>query len=221
MASGRVSARNVVFGRRRHCRERTSDAEQVDYLLLGAACWHQPQPTRNVRTAAVTCDDTRTLKFTLIVQRMPMSVRQGSQSYSDATCDSNSSADAMNVVSGHGGRSCFWGPSEMHNRDLVLALSDDIVVRQRLGNHAPWPAMQSMPRSDFSPQFRSPATTSMGTTPRRLQERHVLGERAGRRTQGLPRMLHGPSGGPARQPRTTSARSRSAAALRRPARHTV
>ena len=37
-----------------------------------------------------------------------MSVRQGSQSYSDATCDSNSSADAMNVVSGHGGRSCFW-----------------------------------------------------------------------------------------------------------------
>jgi hypothetical protein len=39
---------------------------------------------------------------------MPMSVRQGSQSYSDATCDSNSSADAMNVVSGHGGRSCFW-----------------------------------------------------------------------------------------------------------------
>ena len=33
---------------------------------------------------------------------------QGSQSYSDATCDSNSSADAMNVVSGHGGRSCFW-----------------------------------------------------------------------------------------------------------------
>jgi hypothetical protein len=41
----------------------------------------------------------------------------------------------------------------MHNRDLVLALSDDIVVRQRLGNHAPWPAMQSMPRSDFSPQF--------------------------------------------------------------------
>ena len=104
---------------------------------------------------------------------MPMSVRQGSQSYSDATCDSNSSADAMNVVSGHGGRSCFWGPSEMHNRDLVLALSDDIVVRQRLGNHAPWPAMQSMPQSGFSPQFRSPATTSMGTTLRRLQERHV------------------------------------------------
>jgi hypothetical protein len=33
----------------------------------------------------------------------------------------------------------------MHNRDLVLALSDDIVVRQRLGNHAPWPTMQSMP----------------------------------------------------------------------------
>jgi hypothetical protein len=30
-----------------------------------------------------------------------------------------------------------------------------------------------------------------------------LGERTGRRTQGLPRMLHGPSGGPARQPRTT------------------
>ncbi len=48
---------------------------QVTYLLLGAACWHQPQPTRNVRTAAVTCDDTRTLKFTLIVQRMPMSGR--------------------------------------------------------------------------------------------------------------------------------------------------
>ncbi len=64
-----------MFGRRRHCRERTSDAEQVDYLLLGAACWHRPQPTRNVRTAAVTCDDTRTLKFTLIVQRMPMSGR--------------------------------------------------------------------------------------------------------------------------------------------------
>jgi hypothetical protein len=38
------------------------------------------------------------------------------------------------------------GPSEMHSRDLVLALSDDIVVRQRLGNHAPWPAMQSMER---------------------------------------------------------------------------
>src|SRR5580700_4207325 len=65
------------------------------------------------------------------------------------------------------------GPSEMHNRDLVLALSDDIVVRQRLGNHAPWPARQSMPGSDFSPQFRSPATTSMGTTSRRLGERHV------------------------------------------------
>ena len=94
-----------------------------------------------------------------------MSVRQGSQSYSDATCDSNSSADAMNVVSGPGGRSCFWAPGEMHNRDLVLALSDDIVVRQRLGNHAPSPARQSMPRSDFSPQFRSPATTSMGTAP--------------------------------------------------------
>jgi hypothetical protein len=54
-----------------------------------------------------------------------LSVRQGSQSYSDATCDSNSSADAMRVVSGHGSRPC------------------------------------------------------------------------------LPRMLHGPSGGPARQPRTT------------------
>jgi hypothetical protein len=37
-----------------------------------------------------------------------MTVRQGSQSYSDAACDSNSSADAMNVVSGHAGRSCFW-----------------------------------------------------------------------------------------------------------------
>ena len=59
-----------MFGARGHCRERTSDAEQVAYLLLGAACWHQPHPTRNVRTAAVTCDDTRTLKFTLIVQRM-------------------------------------------------------------------------------------------------------------------------------------------------------
>ena len=64
-----------MFGRRGHCRERTSDAEQVAYLLLDDACWHQPLPTRNVRTAIVTCDDIRTLKFTLIVQRMPMSGR--------------------------------------------------------------------------------------------------------------------------------------------------
>jgi hypothetical protein len=33
-------------------------------------CWHQPQRTRNMRIAVVTCDDTRTLKFTLIVQKM-------------------------------------------------------------------------------------------------------------------------------------------------------
>jgi hypothetical protein len=95
-----------------------------------------------------------------------MSVCQGSQSYSDATCDSNSSADAMNVVSGHGGPLLRLGPNEMHNRNLVRALGDDLVVRQRLCNHAPWSAMQSMPRSDFSPQFRSPATTSMGPTPK-------------------------------------------------------
>jgi hypothetical protein len=31
------SARNVMFGRRGHCGERTSDAERVAYLLLGAA----------------------------------------------------------------------------------------------------------------------------------------------------------------------------------------
>src|ERR1022692_3793446 len=35
--------------------------------------------SRNVRTASVTCGDTRTLKFTLIVQRMPMSGRPRGQ----------------------------------------------------------------------------------------------------------------------------------------------
>jgi len=89
----------------------------------------------------------------------------------------------------------------MHNRDLVLALSDDIVVRQRLGNHAPWPAMQSIPRSDFSPQFRSPATTSWALHLDAYKSATSLGERTGRRTQGLPRMLHGPSGGPCYRPR--------------------
>src|SRR5258706_12948983 len=54
---------------------RTSGVEQVAYLLLGAVCRRQPQSIRKVRTAAVTCDDTRTLKFTLIDQRMPMSGR--------------------------------------------------------------------------------------------------------------------------------------------------
>jgi hypothetical protein len=57
-ASGPAPDRNVVFGRCEHCRERTSGTEQVAYLLLGAACRHQPQPTPNARTATVTCDDT-------------------------------------------------------------------------------------------------------------------------------------------------------------------
>ncbi len=47
-----------MFGRRGHCRERTSGAEQVAYLLLGAACLHQVQPTLSIRTFTVTCDDT-------------------------------------------------------------------------------------------------------------------------------------------------------------------
>jgi hypothetical protein len=88
-------------------------------------------------------------------------------------------------------------------RDLVLALSDDIVVRQRLGNHAPWPAMQGMPRSDFSPQFRYQQQPPWALHLDACKSATSLGERAGRRTQGLPRMLPGPSGGPARQPGTT------------------
>jgi hypothetical protein len=49
---------NVVFGRHVHYRQRTSAAEQVAYLLLGAACRHQPQPTRAIRRLTVTCADT-------------------------------------------------------------------------------------------------------------------------------------------------------------------
>jgi cell wall-associated NlpC family hydrolase len=71
----------------------------------------------------------------------------------------------------------------MHNRDLVLALSDDIVVRQRLGNHAPSPAMQSMPRSDVTPQFRcsGPAMMAYGAAglviPRTSHEQWAAGPR--------------------------------------------
>src|SRR6266536_4086927 len=71
--SGPAADRNVVFGRRGYCRQRTSGVKQVAYLFLGAACWHQLQPTRNIRTFTVTCDDTSALMFTLIVQRMPVS----------------------------------------------------------------------------------------------------------------------------------------------------
>ena len=41
--------RNVVFGRQRHCAERTSDAERVAHLLLVAACWRQPQRSKSLR----------------------------------------------------------------------------------------------------------------------------------------------------------------------------
>jgi hypothetical protein len=71
--TGGLDCARSKLARWRPAGKRTSDAEQVAYLLLGAARWHQTQPTRNVRTTAVTCDDTRTIKFTLIVQRLPMS----------------------------------------------------------------------------------------------------------------------------------------------------
>jgi hypothetical protein len=48
-ALGPTADRNVVFGRRRRCAERTSDAERVAYLFVGAACWHQPQRSKSLR----------------------------------------------------------------------------------------------------------------------------------------------------------------------------
>jgi hypothetical protein len=44
-------------------------------VLFAAACWHRPQLARTLGKTALTCDDARTLKFTLIVQGMPMSAR--------------------------------------------------------------------------------------------------------------------------------------------------
>jgi hypothetical protein len=43
--------------------------------LFAVACWHRLQLARTLGQTALTCDDARTLKFTLIVQGMPMSGR--------------------------------------------------------------------------------------------------------------------------------------------------
>ena len=69
-ASGPAGALNVAFGRREDHGERTYEPSRSPIsssVLLVGVSHYRPA---NVRMAAVTCDDTRTLKFTLIVQRM-------------------------------------------------------------------------------------------------------------------------------------------------------
>jgi len=56
----------------RHYRKRTYGAERVAHLSSLLLFDTQPRPALSVDESDLTCGDTCTLKFTLIVQRMPM-----------------------------------------------------------------------------------------------------------------------------------------------------